>query len=214
VTTLRNLGFEGYTIPGYRPARDPAPLSSPLLEAPAERGLESSRPQSDPGDRRGGRGPESQNGRTAARTCGNHGSTSPRSSEEFQEVPRSTLPRRERQGPPRALGRLSPLRRPFRQASEKFRAGDRDAVFPLGSFPPALPFVGGLTFFRLHEPTDVGVSVGFENRCAYSRPVCPSKCHNIATAGPLGLERQRGARQRTRADILPKRLQEVRRTLP
>jgi hypothetical protein len=31
----------------------------------------------------------------------------------------------------------------FRQAAEKLRAGDRDAVFPLGSFPPALPFVGG-----------------------------------------------------------------------
>jgi REP element-mobilizing transposase RayT len=29
----------------------------------------------------------------------------------------------------------------FREASEKFRAGDRSARFPLGSFPPALPFV-------------------------------------------------------------------------
>ena len=31
----------------------------------------------------------------------------------------------------------------FRQAAEKLKAGNRDAVFPLGSFPPALPFVGG-----------------------------------------------------------------------
>ena len=31
----------------------------------------------------------------------------------------------------------------FRDASEKLRAGDRNAAFPLGSFPPALPFVGG-----------------------------------------------------------------------
>ena len=31
----------------------------------------------------------------------------------------------------------------FREAAEKLRAGDRNAVFPLGSFPPALPFVGG-----------------------------------------------------------------------
>jgi hypothetical protein len=31
----------------------------------------------------------------------------------------------------------------FRQAADKLRAGDRNAVFPLGSFPPALPFVGG-----------------------------------------------------------------------
>jgi REP element-mobilizing transposase RayT len=31
----------------------------------------------------------------------------------------------------------------FRDASEKLRAGDRHAAFPLGSFPPALPFVGG-----------------------------------------------------------------------
>jgi hypothetical protein len=31
----------------------------------------------------------------------------------------------------------------YRQAAEKLRAGNRDAVFPLGSFPPALPFVGG-----------------------------------------------------------------------
>jgi len=29
----------------------------------------------------------------------------------------------------------------FREASEKLRAGDRDAVFPPGSFPPRLPFV-------------------------------------------------------------------------
>jgi REP element-mobilizing transposase RayT len=31
----------------------------------------------------------------------------------------------------------------FRQASEKFRSGDRLARFPAGSFPPALPFVAG-----------------------------------------------------------------------
>ena len=31
----------------------------------------------------------------------------------------------------------------FRDASEKLRAGDRSAVFPAGSFPPALPFAGG-----------------------------------------------------------------------
>jgi len=31
----------------------------------------------------------------------------------------------------------------FRDASEKLRAGDRGAAFPAGSFPPALPFVGG-----------------------------------------------------------------------
>jgi hypothetical protein len=31
----------------------------------------------------------------------------------------------------------------FRQASEKLRQGDRNAVFPAGSFSPALPFVAG-----------------------------------------------------------------------
>jgi hypothetical protein len=31
----------------------------------------------------------------------------------------------------------------FRDASEKLKAGDRGALFPLGCFPPALPFVGG-----------------------------------------------------------------------
>jgi putative transposase len=31
----------------------------------------------------------------------------------------------------------------FRDAAEKLRAGNRNAVFPPGSFPPALPFVGG-----------------------------------------------------------------------
>jgi hypothetical protein len=31
----------------------------------------------------------------------------------------------------------------FRRAAKRLRAGDRDAPFPLGSFPPALPFVGG-----------------------------------------------------------------------
>jgi hypothetical protein len=29
----------------------------------------------------------------------------------------------------------------FREASERLRAGDRMACFPLGSFPPGLPFV-------------------------------------------------------------------------
>jgi hypothetical protein len=29
----------------------------------------------------------------------------------------------------------------FREASEKLRRGDRNAPFPTGSFPPALPFV-------------------------------------------------------------------------
>jgi hypothetical protein len=31
----------------------------------------------------------------------------------------------------------------FREASERLRHGDRNAPFPLGSFPPALPFVAG-----------------------------------------------------------------------
>src|SRR5262245_6252241 len=31
----------------------------------------------------------------------------------------------------------------YRTAAEKLRAGDRNAPFPRGSFPPALPFVGG-----------------------------------------------------------------------
>ncbi len=31
----------------------------------------------------------------------------------------------------------------FREASERLRRGDRDAPFPTGSFPPALPFVAG-----------------------------------------------------------------------
>ena len=29
----------------------------------------------------------------------------------------------------------------FREAAEKLKAGDRSAVFPIGSFPPRLPFV-------------------------------------------------------------------------
>jgi REP element-mobilizing transposase RayT len=33
----------------------------------------------------------------------------------------------------------------FRDAAEKLKAGDRTASFPLGSFPPRLPFVQGLT---------------------------------------------------------------------
>ena len=31
----------------------------------------------------------------------------------------------------------------FREAAESLRRGDRDARFPSGSFPPALPFVAG-----------------------------------------------------------------------
>ena len=31
----------------------------------------------------------------------------------------------------------------YREAADKLRKGDRAALFPIGSFPPALPFVGG-----------------------------------------------------------------------
>jgi hypothetical protein len=31
----------------------------------------------------------------------------------------------------------------FREASERLLRGDRNAPFPIGSFPPALPFVAG-----------------------------------------------------------------------
>jgi hypothetical protein len=31
----------------------------------------------------------------------------------------------------------------FREAAASLKAGDRDAMFPPGSFPPALPFVSG-----------------------------------------------------------------------
>jgi hypothetical protein len=31
----------------------------------------------------------------------------------------------------------------FREAAERLRQGDRNAPFPSGSFPPALPFVAG-----------------------------------------------------------------------
>jgi hypothetical protein len=31
----------------------------------------------------------------------------------------------------------------YRDAAEKLRAGVRNVAFPIGSFPPALPFVGG-----------------------------------------------------------------------
>ena len=31
----------------------------------------------------------------------------------------------------------------YRSAAEKLRSGHRDAPFPLGCFPPPLPFVGG-----------------------------------------------------------------------
>jgi hypothetical protein len=31
----------------------------------------------------------------------------------------------------------------YRSAAEKLKQGDREASFPIGSFPPGLPFVGG-----------------------------------------------------------------------
>ena len=31
----------------------------------------------------------------------------------------------------------------YREAAETLRKGNRAALFPIGSFPPALPFVGG-----------------------------------------------------------------------
>jgi hypothetical protein len=39
----------------------------------------------------------------------------------------------------------------FRDAADRLRAGDRTARFPLGSFPPAIPFVSALP---LSEPLD------------------------------------------------------------
>jgi hypothetical protein len=33
--------------------------------------------------------------------------------------------------------------RAFRDAAEKLKAGNREAPFPRGCFPPALPYVGG-----------------------------------------------------------------------
>jgi len=33
----------------------------------------------------------------------------------------------------------------FREAADKLKAGDRTARFPLGSFPPSLPFVSAYT---------------------------------------------------------------------
>jgi hypothetical protein len=43
----------------------------------------------------------------------------------------------------------------FREAAEKLKAGDRSARFPLGSFPPGLPFV------RASCPASVGGEVAF-----------------------------------------------------
>jgi hypothetical protein len=31
----------------------------------------------------------------------------------------------------------------FREATEKLKAGNRNAAFPIGCFPPRLPFVSG-----------------------------------------------------------------------
>jgi hypothetical protein len=31
----------------------------------------------------------------------------------------------------------------FREAADRLRSGDRNALFPVGSFPPGLPFVSG-----------------------------------------------------------------------
>jgi hypothetical protein len=43
----------------------------------------------------------------------------------------------------------------FRDAAEKLRAGDRNAVFPPGCFPPALPFVPGQPSPAQLDPPDV-----------------------------------------------------------
>lgn len=37
----------------------------------------------------------------------------------------------------------------FREASERLRSGDRNAAFPIGSFPPGAPFVGGAPPWKL-----------------------------------------------------------------
>ncbi len=40
----------------------------------------------------------------------------------------------------------------FREAAEKLKAGDRLAQFPMGSFPPGLPFVDGLASLPARAP--------------------------------------------------------------
>ena len=61
-----------------------------------------------------------------------------------KEISGSSLPRRQQESPRRPPERLLLLpRRLPPAAADELKAGHRNALFPEGSFPPAMPFVSG-----------------------------------------------------------------------
>ena len=62
---------------------------------------------------------------------------------EDQDVARAGFSCSEQSHAPRARNAYALFVAAYRDAAEKLRAGIRDVVFPQGSFPPSLPFVGG-----------------------------------------------------------------------
>ena len=135
--------FRGKAVSSTRRPRR-SPVAAALLEGPPRGSLEGAHPPPDPGDRRGGRRPEVQNGKPAIGDRGHSGSTSPRSSEAPEEIARSAVPYGELQGAARALGslRLVPSP-PFPGRGGETAGGRSPRGVSAGRFPPALPFVGG-----------------------------------------------------------------------
>jgi hypothetical protein len=85
---------------------------------------------------RGSIGPLKRSRMQAAGCGGRPGPESAPETEEDQEVARAGLPRRE------LRDAYALFVAAYRAAAEKLRAGIRDVVFPRGSFPPPMPFVG------------------------------------------------------------------------
>jgi hypothetical protein len=81
----------------------------------------------------------------AAGRRGDPAAGSPHPSEPDQEVAGARLPRGDESREKEILEAYSAFVAAFREAAEKLKAGDRMARFPLGSFPPGLPFVGAYT---------------------------------------------------------------------
>jgi len=115
----------------------------PLLEGSFRGYPENTGTQFDQPDRNRSRRPESQDRRRASRGGGDPGPTSAPSSPAFEKSP-APLFHTVSQAVRRELYEgYAWFVAAFRQAAEKLKAGDRNAAFPTGSFPPALPFVGG-----------------------------------------------------------------------
>ena len=132
-----------------RKRRDAAPLSPPLLEAPARRGLERTGAQSDPRDRGRDRGPESEDRERAVGGRGDPGPPPSRASEEPEEIARAAVPRLERPGALGALAGLPPVRRGLPAGRGEAPGGRSQCGVSARELPSGIARLSEGDFFRV-----------------------------------------------------------------